>query len=459
MTGTERFARARRVLVGLLLAGGAGAVAMVLAVALLAVRYDEPIGQVAHKLARFAALSAIRVGVVFHDASPPVVRPETGFPPASWQAAGAARRRFLERHPSLAMEGVPEPAPVPPRVPFHFAAFQPPQAERVRDFFQLEDFVAEVWARYDRLPPDDPWRAAFGPARPDLFLLYELTGLVNRLWAHSDVPTRARVRDFDVINMAERGRQGEKFYCHIYALALLQIAEALGYHGRLLSLSEDGNRMSHAVTEIWVNDLGRWVVFDPDFNLFYGGPRNPRNALEVRRALFSGQDPTVWPGRHPATVSYAERQDAVRAAYRNIEWHFRDDYWVNPYFKGHPSKSDANSVIWDDRLRSRALILKPKTDRVEAVYFPLFRWTLVPLAYDPEARLLRARLFLWYPGYAGFSVVSGDGTPVAVTRDAEGAVVALPLPQTENAFRLEVRSQAEARVLRAFSVRVVAPPT
>jgi hypothetical protein len=439
------------------LAAALGVAAAALAVVLLAVRYDEPMGVVAHKLARFAALTAIRVRVAVHDPSGPAALAETGFPPPSWAEAEAERDRFLERHPGIALEGVSEPAPGRPRVPFLFGPFQPDQAARIRAAFDLDGFLARTWAGYDGLPPDDPWRRAFGAGHPDLYLMYELNNLVNGLWAHTDVPKQVRVGNFDVVAIARRGRAGERFYCHIYALGLLEIAQALGYHGRLLTLSADGAHAAHAVTELWVNDLGRWVVFDPDFNLFYGGPRDPLNALEARDRYLAGRDPGAWPGRDPATVSYDARKEAVGAAYRNIEWHFRDDYFANPYFRGHPSRSDANTVLWDDSRRSRVLALVPGTDQVEAVYFPLFGWTLVPLAYDADARALRARLFVWYPGYAGFSVAPEGGTEVAASRDGAGAVVTLPLPGRENAFELEVRSHAEARVHRRFTVRVEDP--
>jgi hypothetical protein len=452
---TRKAPLARRALRGLALSAALGVAAAALAVVLLAARYDEPVAVVAHKLARFAALTAIRVRVAVHDPSGPVVAAETGFPPPSWREAEAERERFLDRHPGIALEGVFEPAPGNPRVPFRFGAFRPADAERVRDFFHLDRFVADVWARYERLPPDDPWRRAFGTGHPDLYLLYALNNLVNGLWAHTDVPKQVWVVNFDVVQAARRGREGEKFYCHVYAMALLQLAQTLGYHGRLLTLSADGVRPSHAVTELWVNDLGRWVVFDPDFNLFYGGPKDPLNALEVRGRYLAGRDPGAWPGRDPATVSYDARKEAVGAAYRNLEWHFRDDYWVNKYFRGHPNRSDPNTVLWDDPLRSRVLMLEPKADRVEGVYFPLFGWTLVPLAYDPQGRTLRARLFVWYPGYAGFSVAPEGGAALAATRDGAGAVVTLPLPGRENVFELEVRSHAEARVQRRFTVRIV----
>ena len=55
-------------------------------------------------------------------------------------------------------------------------------------------------------------------------------------------------------------------------------------HGRHWSIQgiRDTN---HEVPEIWVNDLGKWVFFDPSLDTYYADPRTgkPLNLLEMHK--------------------------------------------------------------------------------------------------------------------------------------------------------------------------------
>lgn len=445
--GRRPIRRRSRVFRAVAAASGTAALAAVLVVALLSLRYDDGVLQVAHKSARYGALLAIRAGTAIHDPAGSPVLPPMGPEPKSWDGARRARAAFLRAHPGVRLTGPPDAPVPPPATPFRYGTLTRAQVAERAAYFHLPAWVAETRARHRALAPDDPWHGASA----DLYLLYGLNNLVNQLWRHAEVPPGVDFTSFSVIRMAERARAGEAFYCHVYAMALIELTETLGYQGRLLSLSPDGRHAAHAVTEVWVNDLGRWVLFDPDFNLIYGTPKRPMNALEARAAYLSGVDPPTVPGPDPASVSYARRKAAIGAAYRNIEWHFRSDYWSNRYFRGHPARSDPNSVVWDDPLRSNVLALQPHARRADAVYFPVFRWDVVPRALDLGRGVLVADVYAAYPGFSRMTVRGPDG-PVAEGGADAGAGVALPVKAGVTRFALTVESAAGATVEREFSV-------
>ena len=41
----------------------------------------------------------------------------------------------------------------------------------------------------------------------------------------------------------------------------------------------------HVVNEVWLDDLGKWVMMDVDFDIHYAQSGQPLNALEIHRAL------------------------------------------------------------------------------------------------------------------------------------------------------------------------------
>ena len=432
-----------------------GAVAAVCAaiavgwVGTLMVSYPEDPGDVLHKVARFGALSAISVGTRVYDPAEPIQRPRAGYPAPDWQQTADAAAAFQTAHPGLAVTGVPE-VPETPRTPFRFAPYDPAGAERLEDYFGLAAQDAVWRTRYRALAADDPWKAAYGKAMPDLYRLWEMNNFVNGLWAHGEIPDTIDADGFDVVRLAERARRdGTTSYCHAYALGLIQIARVFGYHGRLLSLLDDGRTPRHAVAELWVPDLDRWVLFDPDFNRFYGTVDDPWDAVRIRDDYLAGNRPPTVPGRDPATVDYAERRESLAAAYRNLEWHFRDDFWVNPYFPGHPARSDFNSVIWDDTRNSPVLHLKPRTGRREAVYFPVLNWAVVPRALADGT--LETHLFASYPGILGVTL-HGSGGEVQLA-EADGALAAsLPLARGENRFELVVEAGGGLTMRRRFTI-------
>jgi hypothetical protein len=86
---------------------------------------------------------------------------------------------------------------------------------------------------------------------------------VTSRWRHSSV-NHAPVRDANAV--LDLVQAGQRFACREYTIVLTQALNAIGIPARHLALFRDdyhtGMGTGHAVTEAWLDDLGRWVVLD-----------------------------------------------------------------------------------------------------------------------------------------------------------------------------------------------------
>lgn len=86
---------------------------------------------------------------------------------------------------------------------------------------------------------------------------------VSSRWRHSGAN---HVEDRDAHEVLNRTEAGERFACREYTIVLTQVLNAVGIPARPLALLREGYYTGmgtgHAVTEAWLDDLGRWVVLD-----------------------------------------------------------------------------------------------------------------------------------------------------------------------------------------------------
>jgi len=90
-----------------------------------------------------------------------------------------------------------------------------------------------------------------------------LLAWVTSRWRHIGTKHVAG-RDANLI--LDRVEQGERFACREYTIVLTQSLNALGIPARPMALFRPdyhaGLGTGHAVTEAWLDELGRWVVLD-----------------------------------------------------------------------------------------------------------------------------------------------------------------------------------------------------
>lgn len=111
-------------------------------------------------------------------------------------------------------------------------------------------------------------------------------------WRHAN----AHMEIDDAVACLQRVDEGQRFACVEYSLVLSQALNAVGIPARRLSLRQQdyhlGLGRGHVVSEAWIDDLARWVVFDGQNGLYWTGEGGaPLGAPQLQRAIQSGKRP------------------------------------------------------------------------------------------------------------------------------------------------------------------------
>lgn len=119
---------------------------------------------------------------------------------------------------------------------------------------------------------------------------------VRSRWNHGYSHVRVDVKDsLDILRAAANG---EQFCCGHYARTFVDCACALGWPARTIGITIEhpeyprdyhvGNT-GHSIVEVWSNEYEKWVVMDPDVNVYYCRDGVPLCALEIRDAWLAGE--------------------------------------------------------------------------------------------------------------------------------------------------------------------------
>jgi hypothetical protein len=273
---------------------------------------------------------------------------------------------------------------------------------------------------------------------------FEICDRLRQLTRHGDSPV-GKFGD-NALELLKQAQQATPLTCRPFAVAFVGLCVSRGYTARLIGLSRFGNGTAHAAAEVYIPELGKWVLIDPDFNMAYRRGDRWLDAWElhdawqrVKAALGGPQDSLQQiydkirtdPSEAmriagvdivPLGESWKELGETslrsgspTRANLEYFEYVFyavRNDYLSATYPKAHPA-------------RIRQFVLLPAGDTTpppacpEAVVAagrdPLY-WkpgvTAICLTEPPtagSAKQIRVDLATWTPNFAGFEI-RFDGT-------------------------------------------------
>ncbi|NOT55533.1 MAG: transglutaminase domain-containing protein [Deltaproteobacteria bacterium] len=221
--------------------------------------------------------------------------------------------------------------------------------------------------------------------------LAELNDWTRQHWIHGSNRPVNFFR-FNAVEILEQAKRGGQYWCQVASMTFVQVATSLGYQARLLSLYETPTREpEHAVAEVWVDELGKWVVFDTDFNLYYRNQLGvPMNALELHEALVTGNVDSIQVVKGAYRPEHYDIEGALAQPlllpyYRHFCIEMRNDWLSHPYFPGHPKRSDKNSLCWSDGKGFGPFNLRPIARSPSDIYWPL-NHVDIRLAMDVSGR-------------------------------------------------------------------------
>jgi Transglutaminase-like superfamily len=121
----------------------------------------------------------------------------------------------------------------------------------------------------------------------------QLLAWVTSRWRHIGTNHEPAVNANAVLDRVERG---ERFACREYTIVLTQALNAVQIPARRISLYREGYYAGvgggHAVTEAWIDDLGKWVLLDGQNGAVWRDDSGtPLGLLELQRLYQAGDQP------------------------------------------------------------------------------------------------------------------------------------------------------------------------
>lgn len=135
----------------------------------------------------------------------------------------------------------------------------------------------------------------------ELEIFIEVMKWVSEYWVHDGVNDAGNISSLEIL---KRASNGERFRCVEYAKVAKDILLSMGYIARTLNIqSKDadygGLSQGHVVTEVWSNNLNKWIFLDVQFNCYAIKDNLPLSYYEVFKSLddisfiFLGDNPKI----------------------------------------------------------------------------------------------------------------------------------------------------------------------
>jgi hypothetical protein len=232
------------------------------------------------------------------------------------------------------------------RFPFYYEPWDSEMLDRLRKEYQLDEVVR--------------------PGQDEFAKMVLLREWLHQRWQYGE--TKNVDFNFNALDILERARRGEVFFCSEYATTFVQAAVSLGWTARYLGIER------HVVAEIWSNQWKKWVLMDPTYNVHYELGGTPQNALELHRLWFSGKSSEVQAVRGPSGITNGAPGDPDKLIKKYVEIYvrMRNDWFSNRLPHWHPvSNSIMNGVVWVDGGSPDNILISQKTSDPQDLYWEL----------------------------------------------------------------------------------------
>ncbi|MHA3045537.1 transglutaminase-like domain-containing protein [Riemerella anatipestifer] len=208
----------------------------------------------------------------------------------------------------------------------------------LRKEFKLDSIIADCETDFDKVVKIQSW--------------------VQSRWKHDgeNMPEKN-----DALFILREAEKGKRFRCVEYSIVANQCLLSLGFTVRGLGLmtkdiSEVKSGGGHAVNEVFVRDLNKWVLIDPQYDVITTFNNKPLNAVELQRCIANNWDFEILNPNQIIT---------------------KEDYkkWIGPYLYYFTTTLKGEPVdIWDRIVgNKKQLTLIPKGAKEPKYFQKIFR--------------------------------------------------------------------------------------
>lgn len=144
------------------------------------------------------------------------------------------------------------------------------------------EFLGEIRNKYDI-------NLLVRDQKSDLDKIKTILDWTSNQWKHngSNNPTKQ-----DALTILKEAREGKQFRCVEYGIVATATLNSIGIPARTLGLkTRDVEKVmrgaGHVVSEVYSNELGKWIFIDPQFNIIPTLNGHPLNGVEFQREIFN----------------------------------------------------------------------------------------------------------------------------------------------------------------------------
>ena len=165
-------------------------------------------------------------------------------------------------------------------------------------------------------------------ARTDMEKTLKILNWIHNQWQHNgdNEPSKN-----DAISILEEAKEGKNFRCVEYGIVAAACLNAIGLNSRMLALKTKDVETTeygagHVATEVFLNDLKKWVFIDGQFDAMPVLNDTPLNAVEFQKAITENFD----------QLEIKTSSDIPKSIYTN---------WIYPYLYYFDVKFDNREGI------------------------------------------------------------------------------------------------------------------
>jgi len=147
-----------------------------------------------------------------------------------------------------------------------------------------------------KLREEYPIDSIVSETNTDLEKVKKIASWVHGLWQHDGMNEPAQN---DALYILNEVKKGNRFRCVEYGIVTTACLNSLGIPARTLSLkTKDAEKRptgaGHVLLEVFLKDMNKWIMVDPQFDIIPYKEGIPLNAVEFQSAITNKENIDIW---------------------------------------------------------------------------------------------------------------------------------------------------------------------